>query len=200
MPVSIDRQQVPALFLRVLLGRAAQQVGEALGALRQANPSRGETLEGQLAVATDPGIARLRSTRAGRGGGDLAARTRTGVDPTLGHQSAERRLVDPGAIALALGRRVGGEAEPLEVLEQGSFELGSGANPIVILDAEQDSTAEGTGDPPDMEGVEDMAEMQEAGGRRRETGGEARRRAGSSVAQGVQLSVGTCGETGKGAS
>ena len=70
----------------------------------------------------------------------------------------------------------------------------------MILDAQQDATAERTSEAPDMEGVEDMAEMEEAGGRRREPGGEARRRAGSSVPQGVQLSVGTCGETGKGAS
>ena len=61
---------------------------------------------------------------------------------------------------------VGHEAEPREILEDRALEFDARALPIVILDAQQHPAATIPRRSPDMQGVDDVAEVQIAGRRR----------------------------------
>jgi len=67
-----------------------------------------------------------------------------------------------------LQSRVGLESEPCEVVQKSGLVLGSTADAIVILDAQQYPAIERAGDPPDVDRVDDVPEVEVAGGRRRE--------------------------------
>ena len=64
---------------------------------------------------------------------------------------------------------VGFEAKPREILEQCGLVFRAAALPIVILDAEQHLAVTGPGGLPDVDGIDDMAEVKEAGRRGRES-------------------------------
>jgi hypothetical protein len=61
-------------------------------------------------------------------------------------------------------RQVRREAEPLEVVEDGLFELWPRSLAIVVLDPEAHLAAGVPREPPDIDCVEEMTEVQVAGG------------------------------------
>ena len=86
----------------------------------------------------------------------------------------------PGAAAGAERRRgvdVGRESEPVEVVEDGAFELRSRSLLIVIFDPQQDLLAEQPRGAPHRRRVQDVTQMQQSGRRRREPRRHARGRA-----------------------
>jgi hypothetical protein len=66
-------------------------------------------------------------------------------------------------------RLVGLEAEPFEILENRPLVLGPASLPIVILDPKQDLPAACLRNSPDLNGVDDVADMEETGRRWRES-------------------------------
>ncbi len=94
------------------------------------------------------------------------------------------------ARATAIGVRridVRHESEPVEIIEHLALGVSAGTLPIVIFDAQQDSPAERHGQAPDVDGIDDVPEVQRAGQDRREprqrTRGQARgKRAGQKSA------------------
>src|SRR4029078_11206208 len=63
---------------------------------------------------------------------------------------------------------VGAETEPLEILEQGSLELGTAPHPVVVLDAQQDVGTHRGRHAPDIYGIRHVTEMEVSGRRRGE--------------------------------
>ena len=59
-----------------------------------------------------------------------------------------------------MASRVGLEAEPVEVLEDGRLVLGTAADAIVVLDAQQHAPARRPRHAPHADGVHDVAEVQ----------------------------------------
>ena len=107
-------------------------------------------------------------------------RTVAGVDAMPRRdEPRDRRLVDGTVVTLPIGRRpaaelvarpdVGHEAEPVEILEQRLLVLRPAALPVVILDPEQHRRAPCPRRLPDVERVGDVAEVEVAGGGRRES-------------------------------
>lgn len=75
-------------------------------------------------------------------------------------------LVDVGSIALPEHRvktLVGFESEPCEIVQQRSLVFGPAPDTIVIFNTEQNSSAERTRDPPDVDGVDHVSEVEMAG-------------------------------------
>ena len=62
------------------------------------------------------------------------------------------------------------EAEPVEILENRRLVVGMRALAVVILNAQQDTAVAIVCRRPHLEGVDDVAEVQIAGGRRRKAG------------------------------
>jgi hypothetical protein len=52
------------------------------------------------------------------------------------------------------------EAEPVEILEERSFQDRSTANAVVVFDSEQDSATKRARHAPDVEGIHDMSQVQ----------------------------------------
>ena len=73
-------------------------------------------------------------------------------------------------------RQVGNEAEPLEVVEDASFELRARPLAVVVLDPQPHVASRAAREAPDVDGIEKVPEMEVAGRR----GGEA----------GCQLTIG----------
>ena len=73
------------------------------------------------------------------------------------------------ALALTEQGFIGEEPEPVEILDYGRFERRPAAMPIVILNAQQHAACRiaGARHPPDVNRVDDVAEVQVAGRRRR---------------------------------
>jgi hypothetical protein len=72
----------------------------------------------------------------------------------------QRAFIDVRFVALANGADVGLKAEPLEVFEQRAFVFRTASEPIVVFTAEEHSTAERSGDAPDMHGMHHVAKVQ----------------------------------------
>jgi hypothetical protein len=100
--------------------------------------------------------------------------------------------MDRAPLALPTRLRVRLEPEPREVGAERGFESPPRALTVVILDAEEDPATQRSRQPPDVQGIEDMAEMEGSGRRRSEAGGE------GAAGQGVQPPPGICGDTGGG--
>ena len=107
------------------------------------------------------------------------------VHPALGGKGCQRLAIAAIAVGLAkLGWQrmdfIGGlEAQPLQVLQDGSLVLGPAALAVVVLNAKQHLAAKQAGDPPDIQHVGGMAKMQVPGGARRKPGDGAGRTRGA---------------------
>jgi quinoprotein glucose dehydrogenase len=77
-------------------------------------------------------------------------------------------MIDIVTLALANRRVVSLETKPREILENRLFVHSATPLTIVILDAQQDTSATRARHAPDHDGVDDVTEMEKAGGRRRE--------------------------------
>ena len=87
-------------------------------------------------------------------------------------QGGQRLGVDGSVVALPANRvqaLVWNETKPGEVLEDRAFERRTAADPVVILDAQEHTSATRPCQTPDVDRVDDVTEVQIAGGR----GGEA---------------------------
>ncbi len=109
-----------------------------------------------------------------------AARADAPVEQASMGQFTRRCFVDGGAIALAgLARPrtkrvrrilVGPEAQPIQVGEELGFVLRPRSLSVVILDAQQDVRTVRAPESPDVDGADDVAQMEQARGSRCETG------------------------------
>src|SRR5262245_4453488 len=162
---AIAHEQVAALLRRPLFLRPVPQIVEALDRWSQTDAQSETRTFGQAFRGAGAGISklalRLPCCR------DVLSRTLARVDETGRSQTRERMLVDRASIALPDERLVGLEAEPFQILENRALVLRTAALPIVILDAQEDAASARLGDFPHVDGVDDVAQMKEAGGRRR---------------------------------
>jgi hypothetical protein len=82
-------------------------------------------------------------------------------------QVRECRFVRLSGVALTdegVASRVGNEPEPVEIVEECAFVLGTAADPVVIFEPEQDTCACPPRMTPDIDRVDDVAEMKKPGG------------------------------------
>ena len=88
-------------------------------------------------------------------------------------QLRKRIFIDRGTVALTNDRMaacVRHEPEPVEILDQRGLVLRAAPDPIVVLDAQQHASTPIARGIPDVDGVDDVAEVQEARWRRGEPG------------------------------
>jgi hypothetical protein len=115
------------------------------------------------------------ASRAARGAGAGAA-----VDAPLRAECRHGFVVRRGVVRLAVGRAagsqlderrlIGDQAEALEIVEEGCFVRPPAPLAVVVLDAQHDAPAGRAGDPPGVERVDEVAEVEEPGWRRGEPG------------------------------
>ena len=101
----------------------------------------------------------------------IGARARAAVDQALAHERVERGPVHGVAVALSHHRTVSLEPEPRQVLQDRRPRTPDGY--VAGRDPRcrsRTSTAVGVGQAPDIERVDDVAQMKMPGGRRREPG------------------------------
>ena len=133
--IAIAQQQVAALARRGLLLWADSRSSKRSTPARSRRAALGPAARRACECGTARGSARSRCLC-----GNSRTRRRGGVAQLL-----ERTLVCSRLIALPqqrLAPLVGGEAEPVEILEERGFVLGPAADPIVILDAQEHLSAE----------------------------------------------------------
>ena len=102
---------------------------------------------------------------------DILARALARVDVSRRPQGCKSLVVDQWRVALPQQRlqpEVGLESEPCEIVEKSRLVLGAAADAIVILDAQEHPAIERTRNAPDVDRVDDVPEVEVAGGRRRE--------------------------------
>jgi hypothetical protein len=158
----------------LLCDRSLQQIDERLGARFHAQAPCHPITEWQPARPARAGIPAAGALLRG----DLLTRARAAVEQAPVVERRRGRGVDSLPIALTrfaaarAERRgwipIGHEAEPVEIVEQGGLEGPSRALAVVVLDAEQHVGPESSGQAPDVDGVDDMAEVQQSGRGRRE--------------------------------
>lgn len=177
--VAIARQQIAALLGRNLTLPAAAQVVEPDLFRLEPDPPHRRRVGRHGAIATRPRVAELAAARLA-GGFDLPSGTSAGVDEAANRERRERPLVNPVAIALPRPRfgqvAVGDEAKPVEIFQQRRLVLRPTPRSVVVLDAQDHPPAERPRHCPDPNRVGHVAEMEEAGRRRREAGPPGRRR------------------------
>ncbi len=180
--VTVAHQQVAALRAWLLCLRAEEYVVEVLNVSRELYAAR----------VRERRIDCLRATRARvhdliipisrtccRGARDVAARALTRVHQMCGIKRGQRRRVSsvviglPHRVWMPCVRRarclIAVEAEPRKIIKQRRFKLWSTACAIVVFNAQDHHAAVRARDPPDKNGVDEMAEMQTAGWRRRKS-------------------------------
>src|SRR5262249_46316910 len=105
-----------------------------------------------------------------QGCGDLRARAGTRIHETLFAELRERAFVDVATIALANRISIRDEPEPREILENRRLVRGADSLAIVILDPQEHRSVVTACHAPDVDGVDDVSEVEKAGRRRRVTG------------------------------
>lgn len=103
-------------------------------------------------------------------GRDLRTRAIACVDETLPTQCIQCVRVNPLAIALSNRRVIVRKAQPVKIVEDCRLELGPAPHVIVIFDSQKDPTFARADNAPHVYRVDDMAEVEEAGRRRRKPG------------------------------
>ena len=174
MTIAVSRKQISALFGWHLgqSGRAARhRMTSVPGPSRTRIPRPGPGLQSLVlaASAVVPFAA------------DVFPRTFTRINVGRGAQRLERLRRTRMACRSAGGRlepRVRLETEPGEIVQKRCLVLGAASDAIMVFDAKQDATAEGTRDTPDVDRVDDVSEVEITGRRGREAG-EGRRAEGS---------------------
>jgi len=176
---TVANEDVPALLVRPLLLLAKQAIVESLDRRLDAHAPADAVPQRKTAIAAAP---RVRCAL------ELASRAVAGVDEPLRDERGQRVEINQPTVALPALRGpaaktrsredVGCESEPIEIVEHRRFELRLAALAIVIFDAQQHAAAERTREPPDENGVDGVADVEEAGRGR----GEARERRGDAAA------------------
>ena len=82
----------------------------------------------------------------------------------------QRLAINRIAFTLPHRRTVSNESQPRQIFEQRGLVLGAAALPIVILDPQQHLAVARFRGIPDVDGVDDVAEVKESGRRRSKTG------------------------------
>src|SRR5581483_2765010 len=100
----------------------------------------------------------------------VAPRAVARVHESCRSQPVQRVFVHTGTLALSDRDVIGGKSQPLEVGKDRLLVATSAALTIVILDAQQHAAAACARDAPDVNCVDDVAEVEEAGGGRGEPG------------------------------
>ena len=94
---------------------------------------------------------------------DAPSRTIARVDRMIPAQMLQCDFVPARPVTLTEHRRsadIGYEAEPVEIFENPLLENRTTAHAVVILDTEEHAPAERTGEPPDVDGVHDVSQVQ----------------------------------------
>jgi hypothetical protein len=178
--VSIPEQHVAALLCRILLLQSELTVLKFFNAGFNPHTPAVAVSEWIPLVAARSGIVqfnRIRCRCYSLPGARRRRSTRTvaRVDETFRSQDFETLAIDRititlPAVASAASERVSGidvrpVAQPVEIVENPCFELRPRSNAIVILDAKEHPSIPRPGAAPHVLRVEDMAQMQPAGGR-----------------------------------
>src|SRR5436190_13211576 len=178
---AVPDQQVTALFVRTLHLRTLPQVIKAdFRGLKSYAQGTARPV-GQVFVGARPRVAQF---AIGSPEGLLigspeglhyislhnTAGAPAGVDQALVAKALERGVVDRFAVALPHHGRVGSEPEPCKILDDRCLELRTRPLTVVILDAEQHSPTFVARCTPDMEGIDDVADVEMTGGCGRKTG------------------------------
>ena len=179
IPLSVDGEEVAALFKGALFECAVTKVDKSLSRRRKPNANAAARLLCQTFRRARAGIAELILQRHRRRH-DVAARALARINETQRTQSLKSLRVNFRTIALttqasaatkAIGRRfVGNKPKPVEVVENRALEFGAASLTIVIFDAKQYAATKRLRDAPHVNGVHDVPKMKEAGRSWSETG------------------------------
>jgi hypothetical protein len=127
--------------------------------------------EGAAGAGVDRPVRPVRRRCAGGDlGGDCGAGAEAGIDEAAGAQPVQRLGVEREPFGLPHHLAVEFQAEPAQVLDDAVDERDAAAAGVDILDAEQEVAAAGAGEIVREHCREGMAEVEPAGGRRREAG------------------------------
>ncbi len=177
--MSIADQEVATLLGRILRLRTQALIDEVLDPWIHPHAPPHPVRERDTTIPAPAAVAELRLIDR-RSVGNLAPGAIAGVDETLRVKGIDGGTIQRVAIRLAAhaaarskrSRRkdVRTKIEPVEVVQDSGFVLGTASRAIVILEAKQDPTVARTCRAPYELGVHDVTEMQPAGGRWREAG------------------------------
>ena len=175
LPVSVPRECVPGLFGGVLFDSAEAEVVEGNHHRVKEDPTRLLLFPACPPIPAGAGVAKL-PVRRTKSRLDRGSRTPAGIDEARGGKTAKGLFVFVLAIALTDDGELRREPQPLQIFEEGRFELGSAADSIVVLDAKEDPAPERVGHTEDGESAGHVSEVQEARGGGGKPGRETRRR------------------------
>ena len=175
--MSIADQEVATLLGRILRLRTQALIDEALDPRIHPHAPPHPVRERDTTIPAPTAVAELRLIDR-RSVGNLAPGAIAAVDETLRVKGVDGGTIQRVAIRLparatarskrSRRKEVRTKIEPVEVVQDSGFVLGTASRAIVILDAQQDPTVARTCRAPYELGVHDVTEMQPAGGRWRE--------------------------------
>ncbi len=168
-------EEVAALERRCRDLRAKQQIVERFNSVVYTNASRQRRCLVEISAPAAPIVAEFLVGHFRRVTGDRPARTIARIHQTVFVKRGQRLFVSSAAVTLRRRNRVGLEAEPCKVAEQGRFVFRATTRPIVIFNAEHHVPAVGLGNSPYIDRIEHVAQMQTTGGGGSEPCGPMRR-------------------------
>ena len=180
---AVPEEHIAALLRGRLRDHSKQRIGEGFRTGLHQDADAPPVGERKAPVAAAAGVPRLLVEEIPRLRGDVPAGATAGVHPRRAGQLLQRSSVGAAAVALAVrrgpaaqlrdGAEIRREAQPLQVLQGGRFVFGPRPAPVMVLQPKQHSATEGARDPPHVDRVGRVAEMQVPGGARCESGDRA---------------------------
>ena len=162
----VPKQEIAALRRRLLRLRAEEPILEPFDPGTQLHPDSAAAARREPAGAASSGIGP---------GAELLPGAVADVDVVGRREGREVLGIDRSVVALAHRPHVGFEPQPGQVLQQRAVVCWAHPSPVVVLDPEENPSAECPGEPPHEDGVDRVTQMQVAG-RSRGEAGEWRRR------------------------
>jgi len=162
MPITVSYEQIAALLGWHLGNWAKETIVEVFRVIAKLHANSASRRRVQSARAASAVVAFT---------ADVLARALARVDVSGPAQVVQRAFVHARRLALPKQRlepQIGLESEPGEILEERRFVLRAAADAIVVFDAKQNAPTERTSNPPDVNRVDDMPEVEEARRRGRE--------------------------------
>ena len=167
---AVAHQQVAALRGGRLMHGTEALVDECFLAVVHADATGGRRVGRKRARPAASGVSRFLAEAAGVVRLEIAAGTIARIGESGRAQLLQRGCVALAALALPRCDRIGHESEPVEILDDRVGVFVAASRAIVIFEAEDDPAAAGAGDPPYVQCVHDVTEVQPARRRRREPG------------------------------
>src|SRR6266540_111760 len=159
--VAIAHEEIAALLRRPLLLRSVTQIDEPLDGRIEAHAQAESGGIGEPTVAAGARIPLALN---------VSPRAAACVDKAVTLERLERLSVDVSPVALTDWNSIGHKPKPIQIVEDGGLEFGPAALSIVVLDPQEYACITRARLAPDIEGIDDVSEVEEAGWRRREPG------------------------------